>query len=901
MAHPTAPPLVRPNASKPRLTLVASRTPPPLPVAPRTPPGASSTAHATTLEISFFSSVMDNKPKTRTVPWPSFFEDNPKIIKKRDDKNTLSLWQPSIYAQGTTRSNINVQHVTAFVQDFDYKGQTVSATASAWSDYACLIHTTASHTDAWNKYRVIVPLSRPMSPAEHTAMWRWVEDQAKTKPDICPKNTDARAISQPMYLPCVVEGVETAGSWYYDGPLFDPDVLAPFILQAPPNKEAPNPRARPLGTQAPLADRVSAEEMLRGFCAHLTGAVKGTRHPLLLKLGYTVGGLVAAGRLTYENAFDQLVEAKCAQGEDPGVAARNVEDQLNAGMEHPLWGEADDAEWKVAEVEAFLTEARKRLSDAMLAEATTKATKKFDAGTASFQKHIEAVTEVAAAREHLREVRADLSKAKNEAKKAASAADKLAKKNARQAILQSVGDPATWQRLDMTSTGLPEPTLHNLVTILDTDPVYKGHFSYDTFAEKIVYDTNDMTDYVDTSLNCQIQAIYRLNTETGKLREAIQMVAHYYEFHPVCDYLNALEWDGVERLPELMTTGFRVTNRDPDVLIDAGVKFAISAVARVLPSRDIDGNGGPGCKVDTLVVFVGAQGSKKSTAFAALASPLWFSDTAIDLTSKDAYMQIQGTWLYELSELDSLKKAEHSRTKSFISSQVDKYRPPYGHHVERKPRQVVLVGTTNEEQFLSDSSGSRRFVPVMLPNGVSADLSWLRTNRDQLWAEAKARYDAGESWWYEGEESERLARQSEAHNQEDGWDESVLQHLKNMQSMPVPPGGKVITTNYMLLNAIGMVQKDITPRHMQHMASVLKRLGYAQAPRPRIVGGGIQPRTWVRTEALPVEPPLPAPTPRPKVKLPPPKPPLAPPKPPTPPKYRTTEERREALFGPRTT
>ena len=94
----------------------------------------------------------------------------------------------------------------------------------------------------------------------------------------------------------------------------------------------------------------------------------------------------------------------------------------------------------------------------------------------------------------------------------------------------------------------------------------------------------------------------------------------------------------------------------------------IAAVARIYD---------PGCKVDTVPIFEGAQGARKSTAVKALFDP-WFSDELADLGSKDAAMQTRGVWGIEVSELDAMSRMEVSRIKAFITRTTDRFRPPYG-------------------------------------------------------------------------------------------------------------------------------------------------------------------------------------------------------------------------------
>jgi putative DNA primase/helicase len=118
-------------------------------------------------------------------------------------------------------------------------------------------------------------------------------------------------------------------------------------------------------------------------------------------------------------------------------------------------------------------------------------------------------------------------------------------------------------------------------------------------------------------------------------------------------------------------------------------------------------------------------------------------------------MEVAGVWFIEMSELDALTRATNSAVKSFITRRNDRFRPPYGKHVLERPRQCVFVGSINPMGgYLRDPTGARRFWPVTC--GV-IDLDALVRDRDQLWAEAVVRFQAGACWWLETSETEAMA------------------------------------------------------------------------------------------------------------------------------------------------
>ena len=182
-------------------------------------------------------------------------------------------------------------------------------------------------------------------------------------------------------------------------------------------------------------------------------------------------------------------------------------------------------------------------------------------------------------------------------------------------------------------------------------------------------------------------------------------------------------------------------------------KMLVAAIARVYE---------PGIKFDSVVVLNGPQGIGKSSFFAKLAGR-WFSDslTISDMKDKAAPEKLQGYWILELGELAGLKKMDVETVKAFITRQDDKFRHSYGYSVEDHPRQCIIVGSTNNNDgFLRDITGNRRFWPVICTS-TGRHRPWeVEAVVDQLWAEAYRIYQQGETL-YLSPEVERLAEQEQ--------------------------------------------------------------------------------------------------------------------------------------------
>lgn len=242
-----------------------------------------------------------------------------------------------------------------------------------------------------------------------------------------------------------------------------------------------------------------------------------------------------------------------------------------------------------------------------------------------------------------------------------------------------------------------------------------------------------------------IEAIYGI-VSTNKIEDALSLEFERQSFHPIQDYLKSLKWDKKERLDSLLIDYFGA--EDNKYTREAIRKPLVAAIARVF---------NPGKKFDLVLVLVGSQGDGKSTFINNLGQD-WFSDSFNTLQGKDAFEQLQGAWLIEMAELSGLRKAEVETIKHFITKREDTYRPAYARAVETFPRQCVFFGTTNKKTFLSDTTGNRRFMPVDtdVMKATKNPFNMTKSEVDQIWAEAFHKYNNGEKL-YLSSAAERIA------------------------------------------------------------------------------------------------------------------------------------------------
>ena len=252
---------------------------------------------------------------------------------------------------------------------------------------------------------------------------------------------------------------------------------------------------------------------------------------------------------------------------------------------------------------------------------------------------------------------------------------------------------------------------------------------------------------------------FALNYGTGMkkplLLDAIMAAAMQHAYNPVRDYLDALEWDGLPRVEGWLST-YLGAEETPETLA-IGKMWLIQAIARIFQ---------PGCQGDYTLILEGRQGLGKTSALRILAKD-WFQGEIGDLRDKDARMNIQGMWIVEIGELDAFKGISSTRIKNFLTQTNDIFRRPYGSTTISHPRQCVFAGTTNQEAYLHDASGGRRFWPVRCKKIL---LYSLREDRSKLWAEAVQLYKNGEKWWPNAEIEAGLVAEQDARYEDDPWD-----------------------------------------------------------------------------------------------------------------------------------
>ena len=310
-------------------------------------------------------------------------------------------------------------------------------------------------------------------------------------------------------------------------------------------------------------------------------------------------------------------------------------------------------------------------------------------------------------------------------------------------------------RLCLNKDGSPISNSSNAGIVLRHAPEWAGVFRYDLTRSKVVvakpipgtedddpskvFRPGTICDEDITAANRWMQGNRFPRFSRKEMGYTIREAAKScWSFNPVTEYLRSLEWDGIQRVSNFFSTYIGAT---PDEGLEteyyqaAASSFFISAVARAF---------NPGNQVDTMIVLDSVQGTGKTSLFRHLGGDWYSSGLPADVRSKDAADFVRGKWIVDLAEMRQLKGSSAEDLKDFITRRKDDYRRAYTEDEVSVDRMCVFVGATNRTSYLVDHSGNRRFLPISV--GRASDLTSVERDRDQLWAEAVRRYDAGEHW-----------------------------------------------------------------------------------------------------------------------------------------------------------
>ena len=322
--------------------------------------------------------------------------------------------------------------------------------------------------------------------------------------------------------------------------------------------------------------------------------------------------------------------------------------------------------------------------------------------------------------------------------------------------------------------GRIEPTADNLVKLCSRPDKIGKVLAYDEFKDELVWAPANQhpaqwrsfsdADYVDIRIELERRGMKPMGQDL--LRSTIMRAAFERRMDTAQEWLSRLVWDGTERIDSFCIAGW---GWEASPYSRAVGRYVWTAMA----GRVIE----PGCQADMAPILVGAQGARKTSAIMAMVPDEDFYTTIkLDAHDDDTSRRMRGKLVGELEELRGLNTRHIEEIKAWITRRSEGWIPKYKEFESRFKRRLVFFGSTNEEQFLNDPTGERRWLPGMCGK---LDIDWIGANRDQLWAEGAAKFRLdGISW----EEAETLGK--EAHLEYkvvDSWEGPVVRWLMEKQ------------------------------------------------------------------------------------------------------------------------
>lgn len=333
--------------------------------------------------------------------------------------------------------------------------------------------------------------------------------------------------------------------------------------------------------------------------------------------------------------------------------------------------------------------------------------------------------------------------------------------------------------LENTENGKPRNNARNISIIFNNDPLLKNKIAWDAFNNRIAVlgelpwdrlkNETAWTDSDDSGLRVYFDKTYGI-TSRQKIDDGLKQVVQHNSFDPVTSYFDGLQWDGIKRLDTLFIDYLGAENNDYTRAVTRRVFTAI--VAR---------NYRPGLKFDYVPILTGKQGQGKSTILNKMGRGEWFTDRITTFDGKEYCELLSGKIIAEIAELDAMNRTDINRLKSVITATADEYRPAYGKHVVHRKRRAVFFGTTNHADYLRDTTGNRRFLPIdtgIIPptKNIFTDLTEYEIG--QIWAEAKQAYLNGEPLYLDNATLTAAAEeQQEVHRAADEMEDEVRQYL----------------------------------------------------------------------------------------------------------------------------
>lgn len=363
------------------------------------------------------------------------------------------------------------------------------------------------------------------------------------------------------------------------------------------------------------------------------------------------------------------------------------------------------------------------------------------------------------------------------------------------------------------------PNLYNISIILE-EKIY-GEIKYDTFSNRIFIDNEPIKDIDIYNITVKLQAdyIFLQKINVNMVHDAIKQAAFTNRFNSGLEFILREEWDGVDRIDSLFVNLFGCD--DTEYARKVSGNFFKSIVARVLT---------PGCKCDNVTILEGSQGKKKSTFFTELVyddrypSLVKHVEHSNGVDNVNFIQLIQGVLIVEFAEGETNSKTDAKKMKAIISTRVDRARFAFAKSVEDYPRTCVFAMSVNDDEYLRDETGNRRYFPIRIEKDI--DIEYIRQVRHQLFAEAYHRLTKLKESYWEVPEKESMEEQLKRQQMDDRTF-SIITWYKNLPQHEIEDGVKIKDIyNQVFLSDVFSTERSIPRLEQVIISSILRTLGF---------------------------------------------------------------------------
>ena len=387
-----------------------------------------------------------------------------------------------------------------------------------------------------------------------------------------------------------------------------------------------------------------------------------------------------------------------------------------------------------------------------------------------------------------------------------------------------------WPPFVRSDSGQIRARIGNVIAMLKRPDLTGLQIRYDAFRDEVLLDDRPFADVDYTQLRLRLESptLNFAPVSREMMRDAVIFVALEATFDSAQEWLNGHVWDGVERIERFYST--HLGTEDTPYTRAVSLYHWTAHAGRILS---------PGCQVDMVPVLIGSQGSGKSSAIRALVpTEQYYVELSLSADDDDLARMVKGVLAAELPELRGLRGKEIDHIKAYITKREEEYIPKYMEKKARYPRRVVFIGSTNQEEFLADETGNRRWLPVVVGR---QDIAAIERDRLQLWAEARERYRRDGILWKEAQELGRA--QHADHMVHDPWEPKIVAwlHTINSTTDTAPVERNLFQSSEILYPVLDINPGRQTKGDEMRLSAILKGLGYR---RDRESIDGRQTRVW---------------------------------------------------------